>query len=111
MTEKKDTKRILFDQEWFGKIGIIAHEFGRGYVGIHVMRPKEKCRLYRVAEDEMQDPEFWNKMKERVLNEEFVPPDKGSCPNCGSPLQNWLRRYTFRRFCSFCGERFPDGEA
>lgn len=102
------TAEKYFDAEWFMKIGIITHEFGPGTVGIHVHRKKEKCRVYRVSLDEMQSPEFWNGLKERVLKEEFVPPEKGSCPNCGSPFGSWHRRWRERRFCAFCGERFEN---
>ncbi|MBU2249814.1 MAG: hypothetical protein KKD77_23910 [Gammaproteobacteria bacterium] len=104
-----------FNQDWFGKVGLFMREFGNEYVGVHVHNPRDRCKIYKIHEDDFETPEVWRILKSKVDAEEYIPLGGGLCPNCRMPLLNWKRYYRKkgntvqkRWFCSYCGERLDE---
>ena len=92
--------------DWFGKIGIVVNEFGDGAVGVHVHRPKTRCKIYKMKPEDFDTVEIWDKLRKMVEAEKQEVLPGGECPNCHVPLITWTRRWQGRRFCGFCGERY-----
>jgi hypothetical protein len=102
-----------FDADWFGKIGIISREWGDENVGVHVHRPRTRCKIYRMLPEDFDTPEIWDKLRAKVEADDCVTVNGAKCPNCKMPLLNWARVWhkekgnqpVKRRFCGYCGER------
>ena len=92
----------MYSKHLFDKITFNNRE-EEGAVGVHILKAGLTCRYFKMPLEEMDAPDFWDKVMERA-HMEWASVDvlADPCPTCGLPQRMWKRRYEGHSFCGFC---------